>query len=223
MKFKSFGCSFIYGSDLSDCLHVSGPAHPGPSLLTWPALIAEKKNMKYFCQAWPGSGNFRILERIFYEINDPEESFFLISWTWIDRVDYVDNHDRIYESWAWRSIMPNDTTEFANLYYRDFHSQFKDQFSTVIYIKQAIDILQRHKIPFAMTYQDDLILDCQHQHPGLLILQDEIAPYLDLFDGQTFLEWSRSHGFEISAGNHPLELAHQAAADHAISNWSRLS
>jgi hypothetical protein len=36
------------------------------------------------------------------------------------------------------------------------------------------------------------------------------------FDGQTFLEWSRSRGYEVTPppGDHPLEQAHQAAAEY---------
>lgn len=222
MKLKSFGCSFIYGSDLLDCPHGVGSAHPGPSSLSWPALLAKKKNMTYSCHAWPGIGNMRILEQITREISDTSPALFVISWTWIDRFDYVKNHEAIYKPWGWTSVMPNDTSEFGRLYYRDFHSQFKDQFCSVIYIKQAIDMLQQRNIPFVMTYQDDLILDQQHQHPGLMILQDEIRPYLNLFSGQTFLEWSRARGFKISESSHPLESAHQHAADYALAEWPGL-
>lgn len=45
-------------------------------------------------------------------------------------------------------------------------------------------------------------------------LQRMTWPAMQDFDGQTFLEWSRARGYEITPppGDHPLEQAHQAAA-----------
>ena len=47
-------------------------------------------------------------------------------------------------------------------------------------------------------------------------LQDLIQPVMQSFDGQSFLEWSRSHGYKVTPvpGEHPLEDAHAAAADY---------
>lgn len=44
-------------------------------------------------------------------------------------------------------------------------------------------------------------------------LQSLIRPHLQTFDGMTFLEWSRYHHYPITELLHPLESAHQAAAD----------
>ena len=62
MMLKSFGCSFIYGSDLSD----DGKGFPlaSPSKLSWPSLLAQSLNYTYECYARPGSGNLRILEKV---------------------------------------------------------------------------------------------------------------------------------------------------------------
>ena len=43
-------------------------------------------------------------------------------------------------------------------------------------------------------------------------LQDYVKPYMTVFEGKTFLDWSRSHGYPESANWHPLEQAHAAAA-----------
>jgi hypothetical protein len=45
-------------------------------------------------------------------------------------------------------------------------------------------------------------------------LQDLTFPELLLFEGQTFLEWSKSRGYAVTPtpGDHPLEQAHQHAA-----------
>lgn len=44
-------------------------------------------------------------------------------------------------------------------------------------------------------------------------LQDKIRPRLETFQGQTFLDWSYRHRFEVTELLHPLESAHDAAAD----------
>jgi hypothetical protein len=51
--------------------------------------------------------------------------------------------------------------------------------------------------------------------PYIKTLQDLVTPDLRTFEGSTFLEWSRSQGFPVtpSPGDHPLEQAHEAAAD----------
>ena len=45
-------------------------------------------------------------------------------------------------------------------------------------------------------------------------LQNLTSPELLLFEGQTFLDWSRDRGYEVTPtpGDHPLEQAHQHAA-----------
>ena len=62
MKLKSFGCSFIYGTDLAD--DGRGFIAATPSRLTWPALLAQNLDYSYECYARPGCGNLRILEKI---------------------------------------------------------------------------------------------------------------------------------------------------------------
>jgi hypothetical protein len=60
MKLQSFGCSFIYGTDLDDCPDQNGIAICA-SRKTWPALISARFGMNYRCRAHGGSGNLSIL------------------------------------------------------------------------------------------------------------------------------------------------------------------
>ena len=55
-------------------------------------------------------------------------------------------------------------------------------------------------------------------------LQDLVRPELQDFDGKTFLEWSHSRGYPVTPppGNHPLEQAHQAAADFWRDRYQQL-
>ena len=211
MKLKSFGCSFIFGSDLSDTDNYSNVS----SSLTWPAQLASKLGYDYSCYARPGAGNLQILEQVLNKVNDP--GLFVIGWSWIDRYDYC-NQTHHQDPWKyWQTIMPIDSTDLAKTYYRDLHSEYRDKFTSLSYIKLAIDTLEQKNIPFIMTYTDDLMFDQRwNTTPAVLELQQYIQPYMTRFNGQSFLEWSRSNGYLESNSWHPLEEAHLNAANYMI-------
>jgi len=219
MTLKSFGCSFIFGSDLADVVGHFGEPYSPPSKSTWPALLAQHLNYEYQCHARPGSGNLRILEKILsHASNSNSDDLFVIGWSWIDRFDYtvdLTGRDHIYDlagDNVWRTIMPVDTNNQAQVYYRDLHSQFRDKLSSLTYVKTAIDTLQQKNIPFIMTYMDELLFETAwHATPAITDLQDYIKPHLTKFENKTFLDFSKEKGFPISETLHPLEPAHQAA------------
>lgn len=200
MKLKSFGCSFIFGNELQD------------SNSSWPALVAKHYDLEYQCHAQPGSGNLRILESVLTALADPEPAVYVIGWTWIDRFDYTDpatDH--------WRSILPADRDDQAQYYYRHFHSQYRDKLATLIHIKSAQDAVRAGGHCLIMTHIDDLIFETEwHCSPAVAQLQNSILPNIVQFENQTFLNWSRQNGYEISDQWHPLESAHRAAADVMI-------
>jgi hypothetical protein len=205
MQLKSFGCSFIFGTDLADDGRL-GP-YATVSQLTWPALIAQHLELGYSCYARPGSGNLRIIENIIMQSTDTESAVLVINWTWIDRFDYANHLDN-----KWQTIMPVDDTSLARTYYKELHSQYRDKLTTLIHINTAIDLLQQKNIPFVMTYMDELIFETQwHCNPAILALQEKVRPHLQTFDGQNFLEWAKLNSYPISPTMHPLEPAHEAA------------
>jgi len=207
MRLKSFGCSFIYGSELAD-------NNNSPSQLTWPAHLAQSLGYQYQCYAWPGAGNLQILEQILNQVAVNDNELFVIGWTWIDRFDYYPATTGLR---PWQTIMPVDTDDLAKVYYRDLHSEYRDKFTCLSYIKLAIDTLLQKNIPFVMTYTDELLFDQQwHTSPAVIHLQEYIKPYMTTFDGSSFLEWSRKKGYPETASWHPLEAAHQAAGKYMI-------
>ena len=217
MMLKSFGCSFIFGSELHDDGSDSDSARY--SQFTWPALLAKDLGYSYDCLARPGIGNLRILENILSQLVDPAPAVYVIGWTWIDRFDYTipavgkfNRRDSIACD-VWKTIMPGHTDNNTELYYRNLHSQFRDKLESLTYIKTAIDALKEKNVPFIMTYMDELLFETQwHCTPAIEYLQESIRPYLCNFDGDNFLEWSRKKGFPIGTrGKHPLEQAHQSA------------
>lgn len=200
MKLHSFGCSFIFGSELAHAQNA------------WPARLAKHLNWQYSCHAWPGSGNLRIAESVLKQISLSDQSFFIIGWTWIDRFDYV---GAVANEWS--TILPTDVDSHSQLYYKHLHSEYRDKLTNLMTIKLVIDQLQSAQIPFLMTYMDELLFDQRwHVNSAIVKLQNEIRPYMTMFNGQTFLDWSRSHGYAESQLWHPLEEAHQAAADYMI-------
>jgi hypothetical protein len=209
LKIKSFGCSFIFGSDLAD------DGRDGPyatySRLTWPALLAKKLDLDYVCYARPGAGNMRIMERVLSQAASGEKDLFIIGWTWIDRFDYTDTQD------TWKTILPVDTTKEAEFYYRNLHSQYRDKLMTLTCIRTVVDTLNQKQIPFVMTFMDDLIFENKwHTTPAVTDAQEHVRPYLTQFEDLTFLDWSRKNKYPVSETLHPLEPAHAAAANYML-------
>lgn len=211
---KSFGCSFIYGSDLEDANIESTDYVTGfvPSSLTWPALISKQLNLTYECYALPGQGNFKIYSDILANSYQNEDSIFVINWTWIDRFDYVDNEG------YWKTLRPADENQKQKFYYRHLHSQLCDMISSASYIVSASEHLASLNCPYIMTYMDYNLLtsiDANWHDPRYLeVLQKKLQKILVNFDGKNFLDWSRNNNFAISDSWHPLEQAHCAAAEY---------
>jgi len=214
MTLKSFGCSFVFGTDLADA---DRDYLAQPSQSTWPALLAQYLGHKYSCYARPGAGNLQILEQVLNQAAGTNNDMFVISWSWIDRYDCYnpDHKGKLWDDWT--TITPGDTGDLARVYYRDLHSEYRDKFTSLSYIKLAIDTLNQKGIPFIMTYMDGLLFDQQwHTTPAVLDLQKYVKPHMTTFEDQSFLEWSRAHGYSETAAWHPLEEAHVAASKYMI-------
>jgi hypothetical protein len=209
MLVKSLGCSFIVGTELSDQVANT------PSQLTWPAVFSRHHGHHHICHASGGVGNLAIADRVLREIALDVTALFIINWTWIDRFDYYNAHWNPQKSLSpWQTIMPVDQDAVATTYYRDLHSEYRDKLTNLAYIKLVLDTLQQKNIPFVMTYMDRLLFDQRwHVTPAVTYLQNYVESAMTLFDSQTFLEYSRSNNFKISAQLHPLEQAHAAGAE----------
>jgi len=204
---KTFGDSFLFGSDLSDCKDTAGK-YGEHSLLTWPALIAKDLDLAYYCSAEAGRGNTAITAEIL--ANAGPTCLNIINWTWIDRFDYN------FRNHIWpETIRPGNDNNISKEYYATMHSELDDKLRNLITIHSAISYLKTNNMPFICTYMDHLILDQQYNCPKFIRrLQDQIKNDLNTFPyNQTFLEWSRANNHSESDNWHPLEQAHQEAAD----------
>ena len=215
MILKSFGCSLIYGSELSDHNGVENTSYDF-SRLTWPALISQKLNFPYVCHARPGSGNLQIAEQILTQLANNEIACYVIGWSFIDRFDYIDTNkpNEWDKQTPWQTVMPGDNTERGKVYYRDLHSEMRDKLTTLMSIKLIIDTLQQKNCPFIMTYIDDLTFDQRwHTTPAITALQEYILPHMSTFAGDTFINFAKKNGYPITRIGHPLDEAHAAASD----------
>jgi hypothetical protein len=219
MNLKSFGCSFLYGSELSDeDGSVLGQGETHYSRLTWPAHLAQYLNYDYLCYARPGAGNLQIAERVLSHLATNKPALFVIGWTYIDRFDYVNvNNPTKQPSMPWSTLMPVDTNDVAKIYYRDLHSEIRDKLATLMSVRLVIDTLRQKNCPFIMTYMDELMFETEwHATPAVTDLQQQIQDYMTTFEGKNFLDWSRHHGYPEGLKWHPLDQAHAAGADYMI-------
>jgi hypothetical protein len=211
MKLKSFGCSFIFGNELSDITTKSKKY----SQLTWPAIIAQRQGLEYGCYARPGSGNLQILNNVLDQVAQHNGDVYMINWTFTNRWDYMYAGNNL-----WHSVLPWDTHNRAEFYYRHFQAEYTDKLNNLIWINCAVQALEAAGAKFCMTYMDSLLLDSRwNTGPGIAQLQQRIAPHLHLFDGANFVDWSQHNGYAVSSQyHHPLEQAHSAAADYLINH-----
>jgi len=213
MLFASFGDSFIFGSELKDC----DPNHLYDSHFTWPRLICKKLNIDYMCLASPGIGNQQIADDVANIIATRGNSVvYSIHWTWIDRFDYIgDFPGRSCGHDVWATLNPGNSEKKTQWYYKNIHSELLDKIRSIGLVYQTIRLLQEHNCKFHMTYMDNLLLDqTWHTTPSTKFLQDKISKYLMTYDGYNFLEWAKKKNYPIGPSSHPLEQAHQAAAEY---------
>lgn len=206
---QTFGDSFLFGSDLSDSDNKTVY-----SKLTWPALIAKNLRLEYRDFSIGGQGNTSIASRILHNAN--ENSLNIINWTWIDRFDY--NMENV-----WPATVRPDGNNNSELFYKHFHTEFDDKLRSLMIIYSTISYLREYQIPFICTYMDKLLFDKEKYNLSIVSkLQNLIRKELRTFpNGQTFLEWSRANGYPESDLWHPLELAHEKAAEYWLSIYEK--
>jgi len=209
MLLHSFGCSFLDGTEL------------GADKNSWPKIIASELDLPFKNFARGGIGNLAILDSLLKNASRHHPCICLINWTWIDRFDFCSSQTE-----KWETLRPSLDHPMGDFYFRNFHGQYTDMLTNLVYIKTAIDYLNGEKIKFIMTYMDETIFsnvwDSWQHAAGLSRLQRMIFPYLKTFEGDTFLNWSRKNNHEISSTLHPLGSAHQAAAEYWLPHVKEL-
>jgi hypothetical protein len=217
-KIVSFGDSFIFGTELKDNSDGSK---------AWPGLIAEELGYEYVTHAVPGCGNDHIARQIYtwFSNNSASDTLAVINWTWMSRWDFY-----IVENETWITLGPTcvpeklaglvEQTQAQDLvdFYHDRanSSILWNKFRNLQTIWSVQNYLRQKGVRSVQTYMDYELLSTTWHCPNYIAeLQQLIAPELQLFDDQNFVDWSHKHGYPVTIQNiHPLEQAHRAAAEY---------
>lgn len=216
-KIVGFGDSFVFGSELQD----NDDGHK-----SWIGLAAEKLGVEYQTTAVPGCGNENISRQIltYFSNNAGDDTLAVINWTWGARWDfYIPG----LEQWTTLGLtcVPSKLAPMVGIeeaqkileFYNKYpgHSTLWDKWRSLQTIFVTQIFLKHQGIDSIQTFMDYELWDTQWHAPDyILTLQNAVKPYMENFQGLNFLDWSRSHGFEITdPGLHPLEDAHKAACD----------
>jgi len=214
-KIVSFGDSFIFGSELEDNRDGSK---------AWPGLAAVQLEVDYETRAIPGCGNENIARQVldYFHNNSKHDVLAIINWTWAIRWDFY-----LTQNESWVTLGPTcvpqkldqvlgwSEAERVIKFYNDYpgHSTIWDRYRTLQPIYAVQQYLKANNITAIQTYMDYDIFDREFHAPGYIQeLQDLTQVDMLDFEGQNFLDWSRSRGFKVTEpGWHPLRLAHEAA------------
>jgi hypothetical protein len=220
MQYKrviSFGDSFTWGTDLSDCTQ----EYPnGYSKFTWPALIAKHHDIEYKSYALGGTSNQGILRWLLstpLEITD----LLIINWTWIDRNEYFDRQVVTTDKeQGWSYIRPTEKNTVANFYFKHLHSELNDKLRSLQTIVTAIHYLNMIGVKYIMTSMDKLLVDKRyHSSVAINNLISIVDPELIWFDNNGFYNWAIDQSYAVGDTGHPLEEAHQAAFEYIRENY----
>jgi hypothetical protein len=222
-KIVSFGDSFVFGNELKN----NQDGSQG-----WIGLSAQKLGVEYETLAIAGCGNESISRQIltYFSDNPSDNVLAVINWTWGARWDfYVPGR----ETWTTLglSCVPSKLAPLVGIaeaekvleFYNKYpgHSTLWDKFRTLQTIYSSQQFLKNLNVTSIQTYMDAEMWDTTWHAPDYIkTLQDLTKEPLQTFEGLTFLDWSRHHGFTITdPGLHPLEDAHAAACDLWIDQY----
>lgn len=110
------GDSFVYGSELADCVGME-------SASTFPALLATGGT--YICSAWPGAGNDAIARRVidYCENLKKDKPGVVVSWTFPGRYEFRFAYDTGQRTGSWYTINAWTAVEDIAVIKQDFVNQ----------------------------------------------------------------------------------------------------
>ena len=182
MNIVAGGDSFVYGSELKDCIR----AH---SHSTFPALLAHDVKQTYRCTAWPGIGNDAIARRVIDELYvhrihgaQARDLFVIVNWTFPGRYEFRFNYDTGQRTGHWNGITPHTadvklenpiammqsehiaratqkgTAEFAESFYKHVGGDYWDTYQSLKEIVYLQNYLIANGINYMFTCADNSIL-----------------------------------------------------------------
>ena len=105
------GCSFTYGSELSDDDKGKQPSRKSWAYNLFQELPGWNNNLEFVSTAKPGSGNSGIARRVFNSVaNIKEVRGVVVMWSFNSRYDWAMPRHRELEDTRWATISPWDTS-----------------------------------------------------------------------------------------------------------------
>ena len=110
-KLIAGGCSFTYGSELSDDDKGKQPSRKSWAHNLFRELPGWNSNLEFVSTSKPGSGNSGIARRVFNSVaNNKEVRGVVVMWSFNSRYDWAMPRHRELEDTRWTSISPWDTS-----------------------------------------------------------------------------------------------------------------
>jgi len=253
------GDSFIFGAELQDQIN-------GPSLSTYPALLAKENNIEYYCAAWSGNANNAISRMTMTACEklkkENKNIVALVTWTFTNRYEFRFNYNTNQKISPWYSINAwstlDDTSiienefvskdnnilqshkvhlkmskqtginDFAKVFFKhvgnseyyELHSSLKEILFLQLY-------LEKNNIPYMFMTADNHF----YEHPNYYRQKDEFLDSIytqinwdrwfffnpgarinETKEPRGFYQWAAENKYPVGT-THPLEEAHQAAAN----------
>jgi hypothetical protein len=253
------GDSFIFGAELKDLIN-------GPSLSTYPALLAKQNNIEYYCAAWSGNANNAITRMTITACENLKKEnkkiIALVTWTFTNRYEFRFNYNTNQKISPWYSINAWSTLDDTSVIENEFKSKndfilrnhekhldtikrtgindfsktfFKHVGDSEYYelyssLKEILFLqmyFEQNKIPYMFMPADNHFYD----HPNYYRQKDDFVDSLYnqinwsnwfFFESGTdvnhtreprgFYQWAIENKYPVGT-THPLEEAHQAAAE----------
>jgi len=131
------GDSFIFGAELKDQIN-------GPSLSTYPALLAKQHNMEYCCAAWSGNANNAITRMTINSCEklkkENKKIVALVTWTFTNRYEFRFNYNTGQKISPWYSINSWSTLDDTSV----IETEFKSKNDSILYShKSHLDVTKK--------------------------------------------------------------------------------
>jgi len=173
MNIVAGGDSFIWGTELQDCLHNGINGH---SKKTFPSLLAA--DHQYVCAAFPGNSNDAIARNIinYCENNKAEDLFVVVCWTFNGRYEFrINDKWEVINSWSTGKMYRNSEDkeeekqnflvkvfeakakqkgihDFAKIYFDQVGwSEYWESYTTIKEIVYLQNYLKVNSIPYMFT------------------------------------------------------------------------
>jgi len=225
------GDSFLHGNELADYQwNTLEGSHS-----TFAALLANYNSLYLRSCARPGNSNDAVARQCIQhieqlKINRPGEKIFaLVAWTFISRFEFPFESFTSSPTRPWACISANfqmnkpEVNNFAELFFKHIDTDQLQSLNTIKIILILQNYLDHNKIPYLFTLTDNIVT----KHKDDILLK----PYWDMIhfdkwfffppgtnswettEPRGFYQWALENKYRIGKQQHPLEEAHQAAAE----------